>query len=73
MKGAKQSGKGIMCLGSGVEFLISAGSGEQRQDSVEARRRQRCFDPGHRPLRYSNNPTELIRTKVVLMGLKELG
>lgn len=37
-EGAKQSGKGIMCLGSRVEFLISAGSGEQRQDSVEARR-----------------------------------
>lgn len=38
MKGAKQSGKGIMCLGGGVEFLISAGSGEQRQDWVAARR-----------------------------------
>lgn len=38
MKGAKQIGKGIMCLGSGVEFLISAGSVEQRQDSAEERR-----------------------------------
>lgn len=37
-KGAKQNVKGIMCLGSEVEFLISAGSGEQRQDWVEARR-----------------------------------
>lgn len=36
MKGAKQSGRKMMCQSSGVELLISAGSREQRQDSAEA-------------------------------------
>lgn len=34
LKGAKLIVEGIMCLGHSVEFLISAGSAEQRRDSA---------------------------------------
>lgn len=38
LKGAELIVEGIMCLGRGAEFLISAGSVEQRRDWAAARR-----------------------------------
>lgn len=78
LKGAKLIVEGIMCLGHGVEFLISAGSAEQRRDSACAGRgsaaliwvtglRGTAITP-HPP-----RPPAANQTKVVLLRLEERG
>lgn len=73
LKGAKLIVEGIMCLGRGVEFLICAGSAEQRRDSADAGRDSAALIWVTGLGGTAITPPAANQTKVVLLRLEERG